>query len=442
MDPDITQSTRRGVKSSVGRGAVLFTDIVGSTEIWAREGDQNARMIIDHHNQLIFPLVKQFKGKVLKTIGDSVMAYFRKPQMAVQAAVAMQQVLAQERRTAENFPVHIRIGVHAGPLIVEKSDAYGDVVNVAARIEARTKADQILISGDLRRSMKGEWKSRKWFSRAGSFVPKGLKKKIDVYQVHWAKAPKAELSRKNDLVQGIGRLDKKLFLTGWVGLLGGAIWVYSQVLSVLLAAVLPQGIAPAFLHPAMALQQYPAPVFLLMLVPLLALWKFVRRRNLVVFFHKVSNGGLYAGVLALLIWIVLMATQTIVPSVIEKSAWKSERLFVQIVGDSVVVSPIAESISSSFVSTEEAASTNQNPTLHLSKNSSWLFLESSGVGRQLKSKIALSPGSIAWVSRMDQAGNRNTLGVYPGFSLWEILSIPLIFLAFFSGFFRARLRAL
>lgn len=442
MDPDITKSTRLGVKASVSRGAVLFTDIVGSTSIWAKEGDQNARMIIDHHNQLIFPLVRQFNGKVLKTIGDSVMAYFRKPQLAVQAAVAMQQILAAERRNAEYFPVHIRIGVHAGPMIVEKSDAYGDVVNVAARIESRCKADQILISGDLRRSLKGEWKSRKWFKRAGSFVPKGVAKKMDVYEVHWSRAPQTEVSPKNEWAQSIGRLDKKLILAGLAGLVFSGIWVFSRYISILLGAILPAEMASVFLHPVMVLQKYPGPVFLLLLVPVVLLWRSVRQRNLVILSLKVSTGGLYAGVMSLMVWLMLAGTQKFFPEAMENPLWKSDRLFVQVVGDSLHVIPLAESLAGQSAFAEESLPEKKARKRHLPENSYWLFLESSGAGRNLQSKIQLIPGSTAWVPRIDRGGNRNTLGVYPWFTVWEILTIPLVLLAFLTGFHRARLRAL
>ena len=102
--------------------------------------------MVDRHNRLLFPMVQKFKGRIIKTIGDSIMAAFSKPEHALKAAVAMQQTMAMERQGDDTFNICIRIGIHTGDAIVEKEDVYGDIVNVAARVEKISKGDEILVS--------------------------------------------------------------------------------------------------------------------------------------------------------------------------------------------------------------------------------------------------------------------------------------------------------
>jgi class 3 adenylate cyclase len=74
---------------------ILFTDIVDSTHYWGRKGDVRGRLMVDQQNRLIFPVVKKFRGKVVKTIGDAVMATFTNRENAVRAAIGIQQVLSE-----------------------------------------------------------------------------------------------------------------------------------------------------------------------------------------------------------------------------------------------------------------------------------------------------------------------------------------------------------
>jgi class 3 adenylate cyclase/CHAT domain-containing protein/tetratricopeptide (TPR) repeat protein len=126
---------------------LLFTDIRGSTSYFERWGDLSGRQMVQRHNDLLFPLIAQQQGTILKTIGDAIMASFAEPASAVQAAMAMQQALRdynRDREAAEQ--IHIRIGINSGRALVEPHDVFGDVVNAAARVESCALPDQILIS--------------------------------------------------------------------------------------------------------------------------------------------------------------------------------------------------------------------------------------------------------------------------------------------------------
>ena len=132
---------------------ILFTDIVDSTRYWDTKGDIKGRLMVDQHNRLVFPVIKKFRGKVIKTIGDSVMASFSSPENALRAAIGIQQSLQDYRNKNKRFKLEIRIGMHTGKALIEKNDVFGDTVNVAARVEGAAKANEILISGSTEKNI-------------------------------------------------------------------------------------------------------------------------------------------------------------------------------------------------------------------------------------------------------------------------------------------------
>src|SRR5579859_8085518 len=126
---------------------VLFTDVVGSTSYFERNGDTAGLVMIHRHDDLVTRAIAQFDGKVIKTIGDSAMAEFPDPASAVRAAVEIErQFLKLNLTLLEEQRVEVRIGVHTGVGFRKGNDLFGDVVNVASRIVRRTASAQILIS--------------------------------------------------------------------------------------------------------------------------------------------------------------------------------------------------------------------------------------------------------------------------------------------------------
>src|SRR3984893_3931068 len=126
---------------------VLFTDVVGSTSFFERNGDTAGLVMIHRHDELAARAIQQFEGKVVKTIGDSAMAEFPDPASAVRGAVEIErQFLKLNLTLPEDHRVEVRIGVHTGVGFRKGNDLFGDVVNVTARIAKRTAPAQILIS--------------------------------------------------------------------------------------------------------------------------------------------------------------------------------------------------------------------------------------------------------------------------------------------------------
>ncbi len=131
-ESEIKKSTAQRISQSKKEVSILFTDIEDSTSYWHKHGDVGGRLMVDRHNRILFPLIKKFRGRIVKTIGDSIMAMFKQPDDALLAAIAMQQAVRKEHLEDTGFEIKIRIGIHTGEAIVEQDDVYGDVVNIAS----------------------------------------------------------------------------------------------------------------------------------------------------------------------------------------------------------------------------------------------------------------------------------------------------------------------
>ena len=94
---------------------VMFSDICESTVFFESRGDLEGRQMVMEHNNLLFPVIEENNGKIVKTIGDSVMASFEKPEDAVKSSIKIQQKLFDfNQNRAFNKQVHIRIGINQG----------------------------------------------------------------------------------------------------------------------------------------------------------------------------------------------------------------------------------------------------------------------------------------------------------------------------------------
>ena len=130
--------------------AVLFTDIVGSTGYFKSHGDLAGREMLQRHQDFVSTPIDEHGGVLVKTLGDSVLAYFINPKEAVKSAIKIQQRfrLYNKKREPED-QIHVRIGIHFGEGIVEEEDIFGNVVNLAAKIVALVDSDQIYISQEV-----------------------------------------------------------------------------------------------------------------------------------------------------------------------------------------------------------------------------------------------------------------------------------------------------
>jgi len=166
---------------------VLFTDVVGSTSFFERNGDTAGLVMIHRHDELAARAIQQYEGTVVKTIGDSAMAEFPNPRSAVRAAVEIErQFLKLNLTLPEDHRVEVRIGVHTGVGFRKGNDLFGDVVNVTARIVKRTAPAQILISRPMYEAISNDSDLHcRWLSK---LTIDGRTEQEDIFEVVWTDA--------------------------------------------------------------------------------------------------------------------------------------------------------------------------------------------------------------------------------------------------------------
>ena len=137
--------------------AILFADVVGSTQLYDEFGDTKASETVAICLNVMKESTHKFNGTVIKTIGDEVMATFPTVDEAMGAASLMQTRISSDAdNSAEHIPVSIRIGCHFGPVVQEVNDIFGAAVHTANRMTSQAKARQIVISGSTVEKMSPE----------------------------------------------------------------------------------------------------------------------------------------------------------------------------------------------------------------------------------------------------------------------------------------------
>ncbi|WP_445680161.1 adenylate/guanylate cyclase domain-containing protein [Radicibacter daui] len=170
-------ATKRQASAPV---TILFTDIVGSTELTQRLGDQSAQSLIHLHNAIARGALQLYAGNEVKHTGDGLMATFDKPETAVRAALAMQAQFAGERQRSTGATLHVRIGIHTGIAIREENDLFGSPVQLTRRLVDAAPADGIMVSAAVRREASG-MDAR--FAPAGTKQLKGFVEPVETFTV-------------------------------------------------------------------------------------------------------------------------------------------------------------------------------------------------------------------------------------------------------------------
>ena len=143
---------------------VLFTDIVGSTELAADLGDRRWRELLEQHNSLVRHELARFRGRELNTAGDGFLATFDGPARAVACAVSI-------RESARVLGLQIRFGLHTGELELAGSEIRGIAVHTGARVAAKAGPGEVLASSTVKDLVAG---SGLEFEDRGSHELKGV----------------------------------------------------------------------------------------------------------------------------------------------------------------------------------------------------------------------------------------------------------------------------
>lgn len=157
---------------------ILFTDLVGHTEMMSRLGDERGREVLRDHERITRETLKEHGGTEVKTMGDGFMASFGSVAKAVECAIALQRAFAER----EGEPLSVRVGLNAGEPIEEDGDLFGATVILASRIAAKAEAGEILVADTIRGLCSGKGFL---FADRGECVAKGFEDPVRLFEVSW-----------------------------------------------------------------------------------------------------------------------------------------------------------------------------------------------------------------------------------------------------------------
>ena len=161
---------------------VLFTDLVGSTELASSLTPEAGDEVRRKHFSALRQAIVTSGGTEVKNLGDGLMVVFPAASAALSCAVTMQQAVHGDN-AGSDWPLGIRVGLSAGEATREADDYFGDPVIEAARLCARAEGGQILVT-DLVRANAGR-RSSHTFTSVGELELKGLPEPIETLQVSW-----------------------------------------------------------------------------------------------------------------------------------------------------------------------------------------------------------------------------------------------------------------
>lgn len=167
----------------------MFTDLVGSTELFARLGDDAAEEVRRAHFQLLRQAVAARGGYEVKNLGDGLMVVFPSALDALSCAVAIQRAVQAHNRAGTGPPFHVRVGLHAGEPIRDEDDYFGMAVIVAKRLCDAAQGDQILASA-LVTGLVGS-RGGFHFGPMGCLELKGVGEPVSTAELDWEEEPDA-----------------------------------------------------------------------------------------------------------------------------------------------------------------------------------------------------------------------------------------------------------
>jgi class 3 adenylate cyclase len=163
-----------------GIRTVLFTDIVDSTSLTQKLGDEMAMEFLRVHDRIVRDALAAAKGREVKHTGDGIMASFVSAAAAVRCAMQIQRELACREREEQDHHIKVRIGGAAGEPVEQNNDIFGTTVQLAARLCSHAQPDQILVSTAVAELCIGKGLS---FRPLGEVALKGFDRPVQVHAV-------------------------------------------------------------------------------------------------------------------------------------------------------------------------------------------------------------------------------------------------------------------
>jgi len=167
------QPANRGAELEQVLATILIVDIVRSTEKVARLGDSRWTQVMNHYYAAVRRELKILRGKEVVTTGDGLLATFDAPPAAIGCATAI-------REAVRTLGLEIRVGLHVGEYNVSGPDVFGLALHIGARVAAKARAGEILVSSAVKDLMS---QSEIRFKDRGVHQLKGVPKRWRLYRV-------------------------------------------------------------------------------------------------------------------------------------------------------------------------------------------------------------------------------------------------------------------
>jgi len=416
----------RQIKSSRKQITILFTDIEDSTRYWDTRGDINGRLMVNYHNRLIFPVIKKFKGKIVKTIGDAIMASFIKPEQAVKAAVGIQQILEQTRMQDKNFGLKVRVGIHTGKAIVEHRDVFGDVVNVASRIEEMGQGNEIHISENTAKKI-----DKKTFGlvKAISFTPKGKIQKITIYRCEWQDMEMLIDNVQIDPFLAMEPRQKVEILIYALSCVGIFYFLYIKYLRYIIAD--SESLALFYLNPQYFINVPTIVSTVLGAIALVAAILLIRMATVPHFILRVLKGGFGFCIGFFLFFLPATYLPIDTKDILNKEIFRSRHLFVEVKTDDINV--------------REKPSIKSEPLQKVDKGNLLLLTDVKKIGPLTWNKVLIGKEVYGWILRVVPAKfgvpeKRLTIAYKFYFNYLDIFAVCIGLIGFIWGFLNFKLR--
>lgn len=177
-------SLRTNAQLSLGRVAVLFTDLTGSTALYEAVGDAQACAVVLDHFEVIRAVVEASQGTVLKTVGDAVLALYSDESAAALAAASIDRAVRRHLAQRGLAPkLGLKIAVYGGPGFLvregDRLDVYGRIVNRAARLEGQAESGEILMPSEAYEGLPARVKGELEVARRFTFHAKGVSSPLE-----------------------------------------------------------------------------------------------------------------------------------------------------------------------------------------------------------------------------------------------------------------------
>ena len=172
-----------GHERDPGIRTVLFTDIVDSTGLTQRLGDDGAMLLLEVHDTIVRDALRESGGREVKHTGDGIMASFVSAVAAARCATRIQRTLAQYEQENKAIPLKVRIGAAAGEPVESHLDLFGLTVQLAARLCSHAQPEQSLVSNVVAELCMGKGLT---FQDLGEVSLKGFAQPIRVHALQHA----------------------------------------------------------------------------------------------------------------------------------------------------------------------------------------------------------------------------------------------------------------